>query len=669
MSDYYENLCPFCENNLLLSFYCEDCNAVFCNDCVHYALTDELVCASCGSKEISMANMAALECKQCHSRHITTVQKQIKTCPNCSSNSVTKIVDKFDLLRNRFKHIITASKQFLTPLVYAVDTISIQKEKLIRLREDSVQICHFPRLEMDILQLVKLFKEGKHSIQTKTGDFFQHINRNFKTYFEIEKTQPRLIPVLEAELESLEKSAEHILSYGDYTNEKLEEKLSQIRTKIDFMSSLQRLFMRYISILSNTMEYNEKAVFGIRAKLGDSNQADTDGFVKNGTVLLTNRKLYFLQEKGIFKKKTHLVLILSLDELTRLRQKGFIIPKLVLEFGEKRYCFQLGKKNLAQLETYIEKARVFDNNKIDKELLYGLKHIDVSIQEFRNALESAIISLIGYKTAILEQEDPFSTNQFDSSHSSLENLYQTKITQDFSEFASNGNKQTSYGFTSSNNPYHRQSNYSSQDIHNPNLTTLYDIYQKRAVPEQTPEPDPAMLQYHKHGTISNPYNLNHDRSQGLNSGFKGQCNINPQHYQYIGKDNPNFSMPTNLPKNIKTSYPLRTKTHSGSIINNLMSVLPDESPHIPPPREIQQQKHIPEIDVSTLVPEQEYPEKLLRMEERYSWLQRKLDILNKQRDQGKLSEIEYLRLYEEAYMEMYRVERHIEEFKKLNYRF
>ena len=159
MSDYYENLCPFCESNLLLSYFCADCHSVFCEDCVHFTIADELVCSSCGSREISMENIAALECKNCNSRHIASIQKQIKTCPQCSSDHVVKIVQKFDWLRNRFKAIITNSKQFLNPLMYAADVISIQKEKLIRLREDSVKICHNPRLEMELLQLIKLFQD------------------------------------------------------------------------------------------------------------------------------------------------------------------------------------------------------------------------------------------------------------------------------------------------------------------------------------------------------------------------------------------------------------------------------------------------------------------------------------------------------------------------------
>ena len=94
MSDYYDSICPFCENNLLLTYFCEDCTSVFCQECVHFAIADDLICASCGSHEISMANMSSLECKSCKSRHIASVQKQVKTCPSCSSNRVVKIVDK-----------------------------------------------------------------------------------------------------------------------------------------------------------------------------------------------------------------------------------------------------------------------------------------------------------------------------------------------------------------------------------------------------------------------------------------------------------------------------------------------------------------------------------------------------------------------------------------------
>jgi hypothetical protein len=645
MTDYYENLCPFCENNLLLSYFCEDCTSVFCEECVHFALTDEMACAACGSKEVSLVNLAALECKECRSKHIVTVQKQVKTCPSCSSSHVTKIVDKFDILRNRFKNIITGSKQFLSPLVYAVDTICIQKEKLIRLREDSVKICHHPRLEMDLLQLIKLFKEGKHAIQSKTSDFFQHINRSFKTYFEIEKSPPRLIPVLEAELEDFEKSAESIITFGNSTNEKLEERFTDIRTKIEFMSSLQRLFMRYLSILGNNLDYNEKPVFGIRAKLGDSNQPDGDYFAKPGYILLTNRKIYFLQEKGLFNRKTHLSLALRLDELTRVRVRGIILKKLILEFGSAKITFQLPKKNLAQLENYIEQARVFDNNKIDGEMLYGLKHVDISIQEFRNALESAIISLLAYKTALLDDSDPFGLEHL-SYYSEMEQEYnpgtQSPYTQS-QHFPPHSHQQNNFQNYPpqhySRPPVYYEDHHENQQDDKINL--LRSIYQKRPPlksVERSPPPPPP--KYHQKGTISNPYN-----APGI-----------PQ-----TSNNPKYTNGSSYSAT-QSRFPMKSPTES--IINKVLSVLPDESPYIPRPPEVQQSQNIPEIDVSTLVPARDYPEKLLRLEEQSSWLQRKIDILQKRRDQGKISEEDFLRLYEDSFRELYRTQNYIKNIKQ-----
>ncbi|MHA1112082.1 MAG: hypothetical protein ACTSRE_13320 [Promethearchaeota archaeon] len=646
---YYENLCPFCESNLLLSYFCEECHSVFCEECVHFALTDELKCATCGSKEVSMENMAQLECKDCKSKHIVSVQKQVKTCPSCSSDHVMKIVDKFDLLRNRFKSIITNSKQFLSPLVYAADTISIQKEKLIRLREDSVKICHYPRLEMELLQLIKLFKNGKHAIQAKTGDFFQHINRNFKTYFEIEKRPPRMIPILEAELESIEESAESIISYGNLTNEKLEEKFSAVRAKIDFMSSLQHLFMRYLSILGINIDYNEKPVFGIRGKLGDTTQPDTDHFLTPGTILVTNRKIYYLHEKGWVKKKTQLILTLNLDELTRVRVRGLLLKKLILEFGQDKYVFLLPKKNLSQLESYIEKARVFDNNRIDREMLYGLKHVDVTIQEFRNALESTIISLLGYKTAILDDNDPFGVDQLSQydqvmdprGYQEPQNYYnapQPHPQNPHNQFRSQPHNQYQSQPHPQYSPPHTQYMKPKEQQQQEKINLLHSIYQKRQPLEPVKQASPP--RFHTQGTISNPYNA----PEQINPSYPPKY-INTSSY---------------LPK--KPSFQFKSKT--GSILEKVRQVIPDEAPYIPQPLEVQRSQNMPEIDVSKLIPTKEFPEKLLRLEEQYSWLHRKIDMLQKRRDAGNISEDAFLRMYENTFKELYRTENYIKQLKK-----
>ena len=89
-------------------------------------------------------------------------------------------------------------------------------------------------------------------------------------------------------------------------------------------------------------------------------------------------------------------------------------------------------------------------------------------------------------------------------------------------------------------------------------------------------------------------------------------------------------------------------------------------PYIPQPPEIQARQKMPEIDVSRLVPARDFPEKLLRLEEQYTWLQRKIDMLQKHRDQGKISEDAFLRMYEESFKELYRTENYIKQLKKRN---
>jgi hypothetical protein len=106
------------------------------------------------------------------------------------------------------------------------------------------------------------------------------------------------------------------------------------------------------------------------------------------------------------------------------------------------------------------------------------------------------------------------------------------------------------------------------------------------------------------------------------------------------------------------------KTQTGSILEKVRKVIPDEAPYIPQPPEVQRSQAMPEIDVSKLVPSKEFPEKLLRLEEQYSWLQRKIDMLQKRRDAGKISEDAFLRMYENAFKELYRTENYIKQLKK-----
>lgn len=464
-TDYYEELCPFCENNLLLIYLCEECSAVFCGDCLKEAYTDELICSNCGHTNILKNKSDKFVCKECKSENIISIKKKVQVCPNCGDNHVIKISDKIQKIRDHFKKTVDNTRKFVTPLKNTSDEINRIKEKIALLRKEPVPIYHFPQLELEILQLVKLFDNVKDAVNQKAVDYYDEINRNIKYFYHLNNLQPKVLPIISALAESFEK---HLMENEQFVNQsilRLADRISAIQLKLNFMETVHTLFMEYKDLI--TLEPEEKAVFGLNCKLDEGEtKEDIELKSKSGTILLTNRRLYFFYEKGVIKKKTTLLFSVLLDDLQTVQVEGTISKKLSLEFVDSMYKFKLSKENRSQLIDFIEKARLFDNNKTDETNTMALKNIDITVKKFTDSIEEAIMTINAYINGNIRDLDKFFGNIPNRSYSniSLENNDVSAQLNDYNrELIQNSNQYTEY-----DSLFNRKPNANSQNTHEQN---------------------------------------------------------------------------------------------------------------------------------------------------------------------------------------------------------
>ncbi|MHA1727485.1 MAG: hypothetical protein ACTSWY_01980 [Promethearchaeota archaeon] len=398
--DYYQGLCQFCENSLILQYICEDCNAVFCADCLKESTTTELVCNNCGGANISKDKNDKFYCKECKSETIVSVQKTQGICPNCAGSNVMKITEKAQSIKEKFKKIIIETRNYLEPLSEKAEIISNRSHKLIGLREDIIKMYHFPELELKLLQLVKLFDNIKTSVEKKTVNFYEEINRNLKYFYNTDKMPPKTLPIVTAIADTLQKTSNENLEFIMESIARLEERLNSVNMKLNFMRVIKARFLKFSSLLK--LSGDEKPVFGIECKLdyGENEPKVEEYSSKKGTILLTNKKLYFFHEKGFRKKKTVLLFTGLLVNLQSVHKEGMVYKKLALNFATGIYRFKLSKGKRSRLINFIAKARVFDNNKVDVEALDALKRIKITIKPFRDSLEDAIYTIVNLNARI-----------------------------------------------------------------------------------------------------------------------------------------------------------------------------------------------------------------------------------------------------------------------------
>ncbi|MBD3353115.1 MAG: hypothetical protein GF364_16660, partial [Candidatus Lokiarchaeota archaeon] len=394
MIDYYEDLCPFCENNLLLMYLCESCNAVFCGDCIQEAEKEVLMCSDCGYEDIQESKSDKFVCNRCDSENIISVKKTIQICPNCASSYVIRITEKVTQLKEKFKKIILGTRQSLEPLNMHMEKIKDLRNELLKLRQGSLKIFHFPKLEIELLQLIKLYNNLKEAVKQKTIDFYDAVNRNLKYFCNIDLVQPKILPIIEAISDSFQKNSMETTQFAVDSVKCLDDKIGAISIKLRFMNSIQKIFVDYLPYID--IDHDEKVVFGLKCKLDGGEAGDVEYKSRNGTILLSNKRLYFLHEKGFIKKNVVLLFSVLIEDLQTIQVEGKISKKLSLEFVNSMYKFKLNKEKREQLMDFIEKARIFDDNIVDEESLLTLKQNDVTLETFTKSLEDAIYTIITY---------------------------------------------------------------------------------------------------------------------------------------------------------------------------------------------------------------------------------------------------------------------------------
>ena len=395
MPMYPHEVCPQCGENPNITFICEDCHEIFCEDCVVIKTEELFVCMQCNSKNVSEDKHGHRFCRDCGSRDMRNLKNLIPTCRNCDSGNVIRIEDKQEQLLDDYKTIISNTRSFVNPFGKMVDRLNHFKSNLFQLRQDFPQCHHYPNLESDSQLLFKMFEAAKNNLYDHVNRFFQDIQRNINYVNEIRVTHPSNFTFIMEILRHFERERSKVVELANSGLHPLETRLKPIEEKVQFMQTVQAQFNPFLGKLK--LEPEEKIVFAIKCKLSTGTTEDKDFNNKNGTILITSKRLYFFHEQGVFKKRNVLLISVQISDLQYAGVKGKINKKVSLEFLNSMYKFTISKENREQLVEWIGRAKDFEGQitRGDNNLKIFSKH-KIHIKVFQEELENAIYELIGF---------------------------------------------------------------------------------------------------------------------------------------------------------------------------------------------------------------------------------------------------------------------------------
>lgn len=202
-----DQICRFCQRYVQLTYYCEECGANCCSDCLHEKKVDFYICQDCNSKNIeSLDSDKKRVCKDCGHENIIKIHQPLKSCPKCGSHKIINIYEKKEDLEKEFLELIKNSRLFISPLREALDKLFILQKDIKKARDPPIRCFHFPKMESDLLALFKLFVYVQDPLFDKVNAHFHQVVLYKEYFFDIYAQPNSNITIIEGIFDNLLRS-------------------------------------------------------------------------------------------------------------------------------------------------------------------------------------------------------------------------------------------------------------------------------------------------------------------------------------------------------------------------------------------------------------------------------------------------------------------------------
>ena len=392
-----EQICRFCQRYVKLAYYCEECGANCCSDCLHEKKVDSYICQDCNSKNIEVTDSEKTRrCNDCGNENIVKDHQLLKSCPKCGSHKIINIYEKKEELEKSFLELIKNSRLFVNPLRDVLNTLYKFHRKIKKTRDPPIKYYHFPKMESDLLALFKLFIYIQNTLYDKINAHFHQLVLYKEYYFDIYAQPNTNITIIEGIFDNLLRSYNSINDFVLNNVKTFNETIDSFEKNLRFIDKIGYYFTNFKKHLN--LAEKEKPVYAIHAKLANGLDNEERYKKENGILFITNFDLSFIHEFGLIKKKVELSFKAPVKDLIRIKEKGKLFKKLYIEFEYGKYEFTLPPKAIKRVIEYILLARTFDETTIfDKKSAEQLQELDIDLNMLIDFIEESINSFFSLK--------------------------------------------------------------------------------------------------------------------------------------------------------------------------------------------------------------------------------------------------------------------------------
>ncbi len=394
-----KQLCRFCNREMNVLFYCEDCGISCCSDCLRDDFIDDFICQDCNSKEITYNEKEEKKvCKECGKENVHKITQHFKSCPKCHSHNVLNIYEKKEELEQKFLELIKLSRSFI-PDKDIINKLYLIRHKIKNARSPPIRCFHYPKMESDLLAIFNQIVYIKENLLEKIKAHFRHLALNKQYFFDIYNQPNSNIRIIENILESVSQNQDSINNFVNKNIKEIDEKLEYFQKNLQFIDKITKIFLPNQQFLN--LAEKEKPIYAVNTTLMNGLDPQKRLRKSKGILFITNFDLSFVHESGFIKKRKDLIFKAPIDDLIKIKDKGKLFRKLFLQFDYGKYEFSFPSNMVSKIMEYILLARAFKENDIyDHASAKQLHEMDLDLSDLVRYIEESIHSFFSIKCQI-----------------------------------------------------------------------------------------------------------------------------------------------------------------------------------------------------------------------------------------------------------------------------
>jgi hypothetical protein len=370
---------------------CEGCGSVLCAECLETRSSRYIICSECHhSLGVPPPGEEFTECPECQSHDLSVGRRVEEICPRCHSSQIMSLEEKRRGLAQDLRRAVMNIHHGHTKLREFNNRLIASKRLLVSLR--MANFLHYKWLEDNIETLHGDLGAIKNRVMDQAEIVAKRIAADTKGLIDHTTWVPSQFPFIEGVTNRVTQIVEQYKADVDDSLVDIKRTLDETTSQLEGLDYYRKQFADFYE--NANLQVSELPVCAIpNIKVLGSDFLRHDK--ATGTLYVTNKRLIFMAEVGLVRRKREVVFDFPLMYLDSIEEDGRIRKRMVLKMKQGELKIACTEQTQKVLPDYIEIARKFERyQQTDLQRVRKLEQAGLNISDVRMKIEGLVYALL-----------------------------------------------------------------------------------------------------------------------------------------------------------------------------------------------------------------------------------------------------------------------------------